>query len=137
MSAKKLYLFTTIALLLGYLWIGFHMFKAQQESEKVYHTCLIKATTGYPCPSCGSSRAIISLVNGNFKEAISINPFGVLMAFLMIILPFWMLYDVVVKQKSYWKAYQKMEALFKLKPILILFIIVVIANWIWNIYKGL
>jgi len=90
MSAKKLYLFTIIGLLLGYAWIGFHTLKAQQESEKVYPTCLIKISTGYPCPACGTSRSIVSLVDGNIKEAIYTNPFGLLMAFLMLILPFWM-----------------------------------------------
>ncbi|WP_294401166.1 DUF2752 domain-containing protein [uncultured Clostridium sp.] len=32
-------------------------------------TCLIKLITGFPCPGCGMTRAYLSMLNLNFKDA--------------------------------------------------------------------
>lgn len=37
-------------------------------------TCLFHATTGRPCPGCGSTRAVLSLVQGHWIEAWRYNP---------------------------------------------------------------
>lgn len=37
-------------------------------------TCLIKFITGLPCPSCGMTRAYISLTHFNIKEAWNYHP---------------------------------------------------------------
>ena len=37
-------------------------------------TCMIKVITGFPCPSCGITRAYKSLLHLNFSEAWSYNP---------------------------------------------------------------
>ena len=36
--------------------------------------CLLKDTTGIPCPACGMSRAFFCLVTGNLREAFYFNP---------------------------------------------------------------
>lgn len=33
--------------------------------------CLFDATIGYPCPGCGLTRALISLLKGNLKESLT------------------------------------------------------------------
>jgi hypothetical protein len=137
MLSRQLYLTTILGLVVGYAWIGFHVSKSKSENSRDFTTCLIKITTGYPCPACGSSRSILSLIEGDVRKAALINPFGLFMAFLMILLPFWMLFDMFFKRKTYWQVFNKMESLFANKLTLFLFAIIVLVNWIWNIYKAL
>jgi hypothetical protein len=40
--------------------------------------CVFKAGTGVPCPSCGSTRALESLVAGDLVGAVLVNPLAVL-----------------------------------------------------------
>lgn len=35
--------------------------------------CLIKNITGYECPGCGMSHAVISVIHGNFSDAFNYN----------------------------------------------------------------
>ncbi len=44
--------------------------------------CLIKALTGFDCPGCGTTRAFLAVIQGNFQAAFRYNPF------LIIVLPF-------------------------------------------------
>ena len=37
-------------------------------------TCLIKLITGFPCPGCGITRAYLSILNLNFKDAWNYHP---------------------------------------------------------------
>lgn len=36
--------------------------------------CLFHLATGYPCPGCGSTRAMLQLAHGNFSAALAFNP---------------------------------------------------------------
>ena len=45
-----------------------------QFSKVTGTICLIRGLTGMPCPSCGITRAIIAVLNGNFIEAFKLHP---------------------------------------------------------------
>jgi len=51
-------------------------------------------------------------------------------------LPFVILYDLVYQQKVLINSYERIENLFRKRVILFSAITLIIANWIWNIYKG-
>ncbi len=38
--------------------------------------CPVHAATGWPCPGCGLSRALVELVRGHFATAIALHPFA-------------------------------------------------------------
>ena len=40
--------------------------------------CPLKRLTGIPCPTCGATRAVLTLVQGGFAEALQINPLVIL-----------------------------------------------------------
>ncbi len=135
MIAKKnrLYLITGIICFFGILWLGFlHYF------HTAVTLCPVKNLTGYPCPSCGSSRAIDAFLHGNIWEAILINPLGIISLFLLASIICLILVDLITKRDYYFRVYNAAEEFLKKnKLISVLLIILLIANWIWNIKKGL
>ncbi|WP_288695433.1 DUF2752 domain-containing protein [uncultured Brachyspira sp.] len=54
----------------------------------VENLCLFRATTGFPCPSCGMTRAYIHALNLDFKNALKYHPLFPLPAFLFVIIAF-------------------------------------------------
>jgi hypothetical protein len=133
---NKLYIFLFITCLAGYIWIFIAMeFGINRNSQT--SVCLMKQITNIPCPSCGSTRAVISLIRGEFLNSLCINPFGLVIAVFMIVAPFWMIYDVITSKNSFIRFYRKLENLVRKKKIAILLIALILLNWIWNINKGL
>lgn len=41
----------------------------------VFHLCLFKRLTGVPCPTCGSTRSILHLLEGDLAGAVRMQPF--------------------------------------------------------------
>src|SRR5437868_1651938 len=48
--------------------------------------CVIAKVTHHPCPGCGSTRAVLALLVGDFDGVLRANPFGPVMAIVMGIL---------------------------------------------------
>ena len=136
LNRNKLYTIIFIACIAGYIWLYFSLSNSQFEKNTV-EVCLIKHVTNIPCPSCGSTRSVISLTKGNFIEALRINPFGYIVAIIMFLAPLWITIDIVTKRKTLFEFYQKFETYLKRPQYSIPLILVVIINWIWNITKGL
>jgi hypothetical protein len=136
LDRNKLYLILFIACLAGYIWLYFSITKNITENNSA-EVCLIKHVTNIPCPSCGSTRSVISLTKGDFIGALNINPIGYLVAIIMLIAPIWILVDTVRNAKTLFDFYQKIESYLKQPKIAIPLILLVIINWIWNITKGL
>jgi hypothetical protein len=134
MAKNKLYLIVLIACFSGFLYLFYtgHYSKNGQLS-----VCIIKNVTGFPCPSCGTTRAIQSIYKGDLIQSLLFNPFGIIVSFAMVFLPFWIVFDLTTKRKSFYVAYYKMESVLKQKKIAIPLIILVVLNWIWNLYKEL
>ncbi len=47
--------------------------------------CPFKVITGIPCPGCGMTRAMTSLIQGDFINAALLNPFSFFLIFMLII----------------------------------------------------
>jgi len=121
---------------IGYAWIVMlHYIKLSNALEP--DVCLFKYLTNIPCPSCGSSRSVMAILNGDIHEAVWLNPLGFLILAIMIISPFWITGDVLLNRSSFLHFYQYIEILFKQKRIAIPAIMIVLINWIWNIKKNL
>lgn len=54
----------------------------------VENLCLFRATTGFPCPSCGMTRAYIHVLNLDFKNAFKYHPLFPLPLLLFVIIAF-------------------------------------------------
>ena len=134
MPVKKLYLIFAGLLFLGYSWLGFNIINA--TSSNSFTLCPIKNITGYACPSCGTTRSIMAIFEGEFYEAFLINPLGFFAIIVLLSGPIWVLLDMTRKKASLSSFYRNAEQRIKTKPLFILFTLAIAANWVWNIYKG-
>lgn len=136
LTSNKLYVLITTACIVGYVWLFFHISANYTDFSNV-KVCLVKEVTGIPCPSCGTTRGVISLTKGHFLKAIQTNPFSILVAMIMIFAPIWIGFDIITKKRTLFYNYQKVEKQLIKPKIAIILIVLVLLNWIWNIAKGL
>ena len=137
MNKNKLYLFLLFACFVGYSWLLFSLQHEHEIQNQEFTVCLFKKVTTVPCPSCGTTRSVMQLSHGNFLSAILINPFGIIVGLIMIIAPVWISYDFIQKKETFYTAYLKIETILRKRKVAIVLIVLVIANWIWNIKKNL
>jgi hypothetical protein len=134
MTRNKLYGIISIACFVGTVYFFYQLFYATESTRSL---CLIKNVTGYPCPSCGTTRATILLSKGALLESLYQNPFGIIVALCMLVLPLWIAFDVLKKTDTFYRFYLKTETIIRRPKVAIVLILLVILNWIWNLYKHL
>lgn len=137
MSKNKLYLLILFACFLGYSWLLFLKLTPVKNSGLDLTVCVFKRVTSLPCPSCGTTRAVSFLFNGEIMKSLYLNPFGIIVGVIMIVSPCWINWDFIAKKQTFYNFYIKIENIIKKKKIAIPLIVLVILNWIWNIYKQL
>lgn len=125
-----------IACIVGYIWLYFSLSNENAEDKHI-EVCLIKHLTNIPCPSCGSTRSIISFTKGDFLRSIHLNPIGVIVAIIMLLSPIWIIADITTGRKTLLDFYRKIEIFVKKPQYAIPLVLLVIVNWIWNITKGI
>ncbi|MFP9100740.1 DUF2752 domain-containing protein [Flavobacterium sp. RHBU_24] len=135
MSRSRLYLLLGTLTIVGYVYLAYSLFSHNHSGITV---CPIKNITGIPCPSCGTTRAVIAIIYGHFSKAAFINPLGYLAAAFMAVLPLWLLHDLILQKDTLRVSYATMENYIKgSKLIIVVAACLMLTNWIWNIYKGL
>lgn len=80
---------------------------------------------------------MILLLQGEIIASVSMNPLGLIVAAIMVLAPIWLLLDVVWNKQALFETYKKTEQLFKRPQLYIPSIVLIVANWIWNISKNL
>jgi len=137
MNRSKLYKFLLVACFIGYIWLFLSLYHQNEIQSSQMTVCLIKKTTNVPCPSCGTTRAVMHLFQGDFSSSIFINPFGIFVALIMIIAPIWIGIDYILKKDTFFQFYKKSEQFISRKWLAVFLVILVLLNWYWNIKKGL
>ncbi len=79
----------------------------------------------------------MSIAKGEFINAALLNPLGFILVAIMIVVPIWIIVDLIKREESFYITYKKGEQKFIKPTVYIPFIIVIIANWMWNIIKGI
>lgn len=122
--------------MLGYAWLYYEM-KLATEAASSAGVCLLKHVTSLPCPSCGTTRSVMAMLQGDWWQAFFLNPFGYLIAGILLLVPLWILFDLFTKRSTLFNAYHKIER-GVVKPVCAIpLVVLVLINWIWNIMKGL
>ena len=132
-TRNRLYAFMLAVCAAGWAWLALHLGKS---TELHVQLCWIKATTGMPCPACGTTRAVDALMHGHLWEAMLINPFGLPVLLLMAAAPVWIVIDVLGKRDSFFRAFRRTEQAISKRGFAVALTALVVANWIWNFYKG-
>jgi len=136
MNRNKLYALLSTACVAGYIWLLITYNRSVSNGGEP-GVCIFKRLTGIPCPSCGSTRSVLSLLKGDVLAALYWNPFGFILMAIMVISPIWILYDLIGKKETLFQVYTNSEKFLKRKWVAISAILIVLLNWIWNIYKGI
>jgi hypothetical protein len=134
---NRLYRILILLSLAGYGWLGWNIM-GESAHPAVPTVCLFKEATGLPCPSCGTTRSLVLLVQGQVVASFMTNPFGPLLALLLAIVPLWVVVDAVRKKDSFYRRYIWVENLFiQNRWITASAAAIMVLNWIWNITKGM
>ena len=135
MKKTGLYTILAVACLLGYLWLGYSAWSEKSNRLPGINSCFIKMVTGIPCPSCGTTRAVRLMFQGDWKAALLMNPMGVFVAIALIVIPFWLVFDGITGKQTLFRCYKKAEENIRLKWFGLVLFFLIVVNWIWNIYK--
>ncbi len=136
-SRNRLYMLLIGACLVGYLWLFINLNKETSIFPNEINVCLFKKISTIPCPSCGSTRSVLSLLHGRIEQAFLLNPIGFLLFLIMTASPIWICIDFLLKKDSFFIFYNKAEHILKQKLVAIPLMVLVLLNWIWNIYKDI
>lgn len=96
------------------------------------YPCVFKVVTGYPCPTCGTTRSALSLFRYDIVSAFFYNPLfflGGIVFGVWVVYGFYMLFS----RKKVKVEFTKNEGRFLKWGILVLFIL----NWIYLIAAGI
>lgn len=136
-TPKKLYLLIIAASVAGYVWLYVNMHQVAGINAGNVDACFMKQTLHIPCPSCGSTRSVAALFNGNIKEALYWNPLGIVIALIMLVAPVWAIADLFFRKDTLFGFYKTTESTLRKKKYAIPAIVLVLINWAWNIHKNL
>ena len=123
MGIRNKYAYPAIVIMVGYALLSI--------------PCIFHTITGYPCPACGTRRALLSLLKGDIYTTVLINPYGLILALLVIFYTTGLTCDFIRKSRQFRDWLKRSEQLLANKYILMLIILLMLLNWIWNIHKGL
>ena len=132
MNRNRLYLLLSGLCTAGYAWVAFAYFQGVTEDTGF---CLFRTVTGLPCPSCGSTRSVVSILHGDVAGSVHWNLLGYLVLSAMILLPAWIVSDLVSRKDTLYRAFLKAEAILRMKSVAIPAVLILVANWVWNIFK--
>jgi hypothetical protein len=133
-GTHRIYLTLSALCLGGYAWLIWFVWTG---SSSVVTVCPLHQVTGLPCPSCGATRSIGALLSGDMVQALWYNPLGLILAAGLVVLPVWLAADLLRERDSLYRFYQRAEATLRRPSVALPLILLILANWAWNIVKSL
>src|SRR6185436_17305799 len=115
------------------VWVGLNHI----HGDELPTVCLFKQITSLPCPACGSTRAVLLFLNGDIVAGLSLNPLGPLTMLLALAAGTIALRDIAAGKNDLTLAWHRFERMLKQRSAYVPLILLVTANWFWNVMKGL
>ncbi|MEY2629486.1 MAG: hypothetical protein RLZZ469_381 [Bacteroidota bacterium] len=134
MTRNKLYVLLGVACFLGFVYLFFSTYYLQQSDTTL---CWFKNVTGYNCPSCGTTRAVLSLFKANLLQSVQFNPLGLIVLLIMIIAPVWIAVDLLTRQDTLFQKYKQTEVFLRKPLVASFFIVMILLLWYWTLTKNL
>lgn len=95
--------------------------------------CPFRRITGIPCPGCGGLRSAHLLLQGDLWGALGLNPLSVLLIVWIVVSVVWLAVDVVRGSDTYINIYHRKWS----RGATITAVVILLAQWMWNICRGL
>lgn len=102
-----------------------------------FSPCPFHLLTGLPCPSCGTTRAILALFDGAWLDSIWINPLGILSVTALVVSTLLLLLERILYTPLVGPLSTRCILFIQRRSVAAPLILLVLANWFWNISKGL
>lgn len=134
LPAHRFYLIYSGFLATVLMWTLIQAFDLMPGSLSI---CIFKNITGYSCPGCGTTRAGMAFLNGNFAQALLINPIGVVISILLAASGIIFLSDFITGKSILLSFAQKLETGLKKPQIIIPLLLIILINWCWTLTKGI
>lgn len=132
-NINRFYVYTTLFIAACWVWLVYAL--SLPHGGDGISVCLFKHVTSVPCPSCGTTRSVIAICNGEWLHALWLNPIGYIAIVFVIVIPIWLLFDATTGKQTVYAAFLKFNTVVKQKPVLITLLSLIAINWIWNLYK--
>ena len=97
--------------------------------------CPFKLATGFACPACGSTRAVLALFEG--RNPLQYNPIGLVTFAVGALALGLMLRDLATGSDRLLRTWRSAEAFARRPPVAIAGVGLLAGNWIWTLSKGL
>lgn len=97
--------------------------------------CPFKLVTGFACPACGSTRAVLALLEG--KDPLQYNPIGLVTFAVAVVALALMVNDLARGSDRLLRAWEMAERWVRSPPVAVAGTAVLAANWAWTLSKGL
>lgn len=133
MSEKKVYFLLSGIALLGYIYIVVALNGVVNDQVSL---CMFHNVTGIPCPSCGTTRGMMQLVQGHFSEAFRMNALCYVQAFFLLILPVLLIIDLIANKRTLLFAYNRAIQIINRPWIAFILGLLLLINWIYLINAG-
>ncbi len=100
--------------------------------------CPFRWISGIPCPACGTTRAILLLLQGEVSASLRMNPYGLLTLFAILFLNVWFFYDLLKRKNTLDPTFHRLELVFKKHWwVVIPLVIIAFSLWGWRLYHGI
>jgi hypothetical protein len=136
LNRNRFCFFMLLVSLISYFWLALIGQLKPDEIGTKFDLCPIHRFVHIPCPSCGSTRSVLSLMHGDLAGGLYWNPLGFFIFAVLVVAPFWLAYDLILKKSTLFQFYQLCENTLRRRWVAIVAIIVILVNWVWNIYKN-
>lgn len=121
------YIYASLFVIAGWLWLLYNL-----NTQHGISVCLFNNLTGIPCPTCGTTTAIVQIINGDLTSAFNTNPLSYIIAVGLLVLATWVLKDIIGQKYSLQKSIARFDKRIKQTPWLLAIILSpVILSWIW------
>lgn len=134
MTRRSLYRLAMSLCMAGYVWLGASYMSV--GGGTVSSPCLFRRIMHLPCPACGTTRAVIALLQGHVAEAVRFNLLGFVALAGLLILPGWLLYDGWSRRDTFYRFYLWLDAVLKRKEVFLSFIILILIIWCVNLFRN-
>ena len=132
LTKGRLYPLLLLLIICGYVWL---YVSGDGSRGFSWLGCPTRLLFHIPCPACGTTRAIWAVFHGEWIESLYYNPLGILVAIIMVVVPLWIIADILTGSASLLRAYHHAERKLQSRPYAIIGILAILINWIWNLTK--